>query len=338
MTKSDLFWALNDMDERLIQEANEPQNAKASNRTKRYLRPVWLVAAVLILCTAAAAATSRLWSTGMASLFGGDETAQKTLTENGMTSLIYGAPVQLDNGLTITLEQVLCDGATTTLALRFDAPETGWITQENQTYATAFLGASLTIGDEAFNLTTWGFELDSASETSAFLNLSFGGDCGALDGQTAVLTMKPNTAKMLAVCEDMPDEAEAIQNDPLLLSEEVSFSWTLEMSEAICKRLEGSFSGEYEGMTITVEDVTLTPVSITFITTEGADLREKLYVHGFILEDGTEIGLSDGGYNYFGFDTVVEDLDSITGIAFASFAEAPVAWEDATTVFVLSLK
>lgn len=371
MKRYDMLSLLGGVDNDLILRAKE---AKTSRRP---LHAIWLVAAVLILSTAVLATALSLWSPGLASQFGADETAQEQLLESGMTSLIDAEPVTLENGLKLTLQQVICDGYEITVVVYYEAPEPGWFTWENRFHAMTHIIPTLTIGDMTFFRSSDGFDLDTVTDTSAYMTWSFtAGDCipldihsADLDGQNATLSLKPpvNYEEVLADMETQapqydrwdnpltgPEAVEAIRNDPLILSEEISFSWTMSMASSIQKSLEGSFTGEYEGITFTLENVVLTPISIRFTMTEGEEILDLLYDTGIVLTDGTEISWHCGGiYNpdseaesaagnewtgYFTFDSTVLDLDSIAGINYSLWAATPVTPGEEVTVYTLPLK
>ena len=356
--------------ERLHASEETIKEVRRMNRTtyetggkRKLLRPVWIVAALLAFCTVALAATYKLWSPGLTSHFGADEAAQDALLDSGMTSLVDAEPVTMENGLTLEVQQVLCDGQEITISVRYSAPESGWFTWDNQGWATQFTHPVLTIGDTDFGPGGGGFENETVTDTEAYMTWSFLGDCAALDGETMTLTLitPPRLSEMLDDFEANFDtingaEDEAIiRNDPLILWEPVTLSWTLDMATSIGKELEGSFSGVYNDETITIEDVRLTPLSIRFTVTEGLDTVEALYPTGIVLTDGTTVGFTSGhlgeidavpeGFEpdmlpgYYTFDTTILDLDSIAGITFAAWANTPVDPEVGDiTVFTLPLK
>ena len=370
MKSNDMLSLLGGLDDDLILGAKEPV------KSRRPLHAIWLIAAVLILSTAALATALSHWSPGLASQFGADETAQEQLLESGMTSLIDAEPVTLENGLKLTLQQVICDGYEITVVVYYEAPEPGWFTWNNRMWATMYTFPSLTIGDQSFFPSGNGFDLDTVTDTSAYMTWSFADDGSPLDmkdaeldGQPATLSFKTmgNTEQLLSDLEAQepqydqwgnpltgPEAAEAFRNDPLILSEEVSFSWTMSMASSIQKSLEGSFTGEYEGITFTLENVVLTPISIRFTMTEGEEILDLLYDTGIVLTDGTEISWTSGGmYNsnseaegaeesewtgYYAFDTTVLDLDSIAGINYSLWAATPVTPEETVTVYTLPLQ
>lgn len=191
----------------------------------------------------------------------------------------------------------------------------------------------------------------------------FLGDCAELDGEAVTLTLRTptNLSEMLNDFDanfdtiNGAEDEEIIRNDPLILWEPVTLSWTLDMMTSISKELEGSFSGVYNDETITIRDVTLTPVSIRFTLTEGLDTVEALYPTGIVLTDGTTVGWIGGhlgevdavpeGFEpdtlpgYYTFDTTILDLNSIAGITFAAWANTAVEPEAGdVTVFTLPLK
>ena len=363
MKRDVIIWAMDDIAEDLILNAQEVSDMKKNK--SRTLRMALIAAAVIVLLAGTVlAATYKLWSPGLASRFGADEETQEALLESGMTTMIFGEPVTLENGLTLEVQQVLCDGQETTITVRYSAPESGWFTRENRKWATIITRPQLRIGTREFQDTTGGFDQDTVTEFEAYMTWTFACDCSTFDGQTITLTLltggdREEIAKRQDP--DIPGSGEIIRNNPLLLSEDVSFSWTLDMSMAISKALNGNFSGTYHETVLSIEDVVLTPVSIRFTLTEGLDLIEAadnedaLYPTGIVLTDGTEIGWNSGGIGlrdavpvgyepetlpgYYTFDTAVLDLDSIAGITFAAWANTPVDPEVGdVTVFTLPLK
>lgn len=363
MKRDIIIWAMNDIAEDLILNAQEVTNVKKIK--SRTVRAALIAAAVVVLLTGTVLAASyKLWSPGLVNWFGADEAAQEALLDSGMTSLIYGEPVTLENGLTLEVQQVLCDGQETAITVRYAAPESGWFTRENRKWATIITRPQLRIGNREYQNTTAGFDGETVGDTEAYMTWTFACNCSALDGETVTLTLltggdREEIAERQKV--DMPEAAEIILNDPILLTEDVSFSWTLDMSMAISKTLDGVFSGEYNGNAMTVENVVLTPVSIRFDVTEGLNLiqtvgvTDALYPTGIILTNGTMIGWHSGGIGnrypdleseepdtlpgYYTFDTVILDLDSISGITFASWANnSGEIGEDVDTAFTLMLK
>ena len=331
---------------------------------RKLLRPIWIVAALLAFCTVALAATYKLWSPGLASHFGADEAAQEAMLESGMTSLTGNPSVTLENGLTLTVEQTLCNGVETIVVVRYDAPEAGWFTWKNQGMATMYTFPSLTVGETEFGLGGGGFDNESVEDQTAYMIWRFAGDATDMNEQTTILTLTP-PKDLQAVADNMqtdPEDPEIVLKDPLILPEEITLSWTLDLGSVISEQLAGVFSGEYNGNTMTIENVILTPISIQFTMTEGLDMvgnpaenPEALYPTGIVLTDGTTVGWTGGhlgevdavpvGYEpetlpgYYTFDTAVLDLDSIAGITFAAWSNTPVDPEVGdVTVFTLPLK
>ena len=349
MRSSEFLYLLADVDDDLILSTQEiPDMKKNPSRT---LRIVLIAAAVFVLLAGTVlAATYKFWSPGLASHFGADEAAQEALLDSGRTQLTGGQNATQDNGLRLTLEQVLCDGTQTTLSIRWDSPESGWFTPEKRKWACMFLTPSLTIGEREFKLYNTGFDQDTITDTSAYMIWSFWGDCSDLNGQTAVLTLQAigNLDEAITLlASDSIVRAQGVSSDPLLLNAPVSLSWTLDIAATPSKALDGSFSGVYNGRTITFEDVVLTPVSVRFTVTQGlelfgnpAEIADALYPTGIVLADGTEIGWTSGGTGsadavpvdyepetlsgYYTFDKTVLDLDSIVGITFAAWADTSV--------------
>lgn len=363
MKRDMVLWAMTDISEDLILNAQEVSVAK--NNKYRTLRIALIAAVVVVLLagTVLAATYYKLWSPGLASHFGADETAQESLMESGMTSLIYGEPVTLENGLTLEVQQVLCDGQETTVSVRYHAPEFGWFTWDNCGWATQFTIPQLTIGERELECIEGGFDTETTTGTEAYMTWLFLGDCAELDGEAVTLTLRTptNLSEMLNDFDanfdtiNGAEDEEIIRNDPLILWEPVTLSWTLDMMTSISKELEGSFSGVYNDETITIRDVTLTPVSIRFTLTEGLDTVEALYPTGIVLTDGTTVGWIGGhlgevdavpeGFEpdtlpgYYTFDTTILDLNSIAGITFAAWANTAVEPEAGdVTVFTLPLK
>ena len=364
MKRDVIIWAMDDIAEDLILNAQEVSDMKKNK--SRTLRIALIAAAVVVLLAGTVlAATYKLWSPGLANWFGADEEAQEAMMDSGMTSMIYGEPVTLENGLTLEVQQVLCDGKETSITVQYSAPEAGWFTRENRKWASMITVPQFCIGSRTFQYTTGGFDKETITDTEAYMTWTFACDCSSFDGQIVTLTLltggdREEIAKRQDP--DIPGSGEIIRNDPLLLSEDVSFSWTLDMSTAISKTLEGSFSETYNGSTVTLENVVLTPVSIRFTMTEGLELfdnpsknADALHPTGIVLTDGTVIGWHTGGVGYhevmpeeaepetlpgyYTFDTTVLDLDSISGITFATWANTPVDSEVGdVTVFTLPLK
>ena len=351
-----LLSSMGDMEDEFLMEANE-----YSSKMKKHTRPmrVALIAAAVavLLAGTVLAATYKLWSPGLASWFGADEAAQEAMLESGMTSLTGNPSVTMENGLTLTLEQVFCDSVETCVVVRYDTPEDGWFTWENRGMATMNSFPVLTIGGTDFSDTGGGFESTSVGDKTAYMIWRFEGDTTSLSGQPATLRIIPS-GDLRATAEEMhldPEETEVLLNDPLILSTEISFSWTLELGDIISKTLEGSFVGEYEGVSFSFRDVVLTPISIRF-TAEGWEEAETLlYPIGLVLADGTFVEFNSGhlgevdavpeGYvqetwpGYYTFDTTIMDLDSIAAFAFADWSNPPVGLETGDmTVYTLSLK
>lgn len=343
MKNTELLSIIGDVDDALILEAKQPPKPRHS------IRPVWIAAAILALVTVAVAAAARLWSPGLANRLGAATAAQEALLDSGMTSLIDGRTVTTENGLQLTLEQVLSDGQEITISVRYDAPAGGWFTRENRRWATLYTVPSLVIGNVEFTCSTSGFDPGSVTDNTAYMIWTFSGDCSDLDGKEAVMTLQPVHT---------PEVAEDIINNPLILTNPVSLAWTLELNSALSRTLAGPFSGTYiggqnDGTPFTVEDVTVTPISVCFTLTDGLELRDMMFVTGVVLKDGTTVGIVSGGATgdnaglagyvpetvtfYYTLDTTIVDLDSISGITFG-------AWDlltnpSASTVeFILSLQ
>lgn len=359
-----LLSSMGHMEDDFLMEANE-----YSPNMKKYNHPlrIALIAAavVVLLAGTVLAATYQLWSPGLAGWFGADEEAQEALLDSGMTSLVYGEPVTMENGLTLEVQQMLCDGQETTVTVRYSAPEPGWFTWDNRSWATQFTHPRLTIGGTDLGFGGGGFDQETATDTEAYMTWFFRGDCADLDGETVTLTLETpqNLPELLDdfdanfhTINGAEDEA-IIRNDPLILWEPVTLTWTMEdMSTAISKTLEGSFTGEYDGTTMTIENVVWTPVSIRFTMTEGLELMERgvLYSTGIVLTDGThidwygclgEVNAVPEDYDpetlpgYYTFDTIVMDPDSIAGITFAAWENTPIDPEVGDiTVFTLPLQ
>ena len=347
-----LINAMTDIADDLVLEAQEVPDMKNSN--SRIVR-ITLIAAIVVVLLAGTvlAATYKLWSPGLSSWFGADEAAQDALLDSGMTSLIYGEPVALENGLTIQVQQVLCDGSGIYVTARYSAPQAGWFTPENKKWATNNTHSSLTIGDVSMAPKSWGF--DTENYDAAYMTWYYAGDCAGLGGNTATLRIWP-TVNMEEYLETESEEnAESIRNDPLILTNEVSISWTMDTALAISKTLENSITGEYDSIPLTIENIVLTPVSIRYDVTEGFDLQEVLYSTGVVLTDGTEIRWHGGSteipyyaipegepivaHGYYTLNETILDLDSVAGITYAAWANTPVDPEVGdVTVFVLPLK
>jgi hypothetical protein len=332
-----LVWALEDIADDLI------LNSQKVSVTKKCRSRTWkiilLAATVMILLSGTVlAATYKIWSPGLASYLNADEQAQDVLLESGMTSLTSNPSVTLENGLTLTVEQVFCDGSETGVVVRYDAPEDGWLTSDNRSLATMYTFPSLTIGDTTLAQVGGGFDQASVADTTAYMIWMFEGDTAPWHGETATLVLTPP--------DDLKDVTEPIDADPLILTRAASLCWTLELSETISKTFEGGFTGVYNGHSLTIEDVTLTPISICFTLTEGLELNDPeqtddaLYPIGVVLADGTNVGWNSGhlgevdavpeGYEpeslpaYYAFDTAILDLDSIVGINFGAWADTSV--------------
>ena len=340
-----VIWAMSDISDDLIVNAEERSFGKP--RQSRPLRIVLIAAALaLLLAGTVLAATYRLWSPGLASRFGADETTQEAMLDSGMTSMIYGEPVTLENGLTIELQQALCDGSGIYVTARYSAPEAGWFTQENRKWATNNTHSSLTIEGVSMTPKSWGFDMETVSYDAAYMTWYFAGDCSELDGNIATLRIWPTVNMDEYLETESAENADAILNDPLILPKEISLSWTLDTAISISKAFEDSVTGEYDGIPLTLENIVLTPVSIRYDVTEGFDLQEVLYSTGVMLTDGTEIPyqtIPEGepivAHGYYTLSETILDLDSIAGITYAAWGNTPTDPESGdVTVYVLPLK
>ena len=343
MRSSDFLYLLADVDDDLILSTQEvPDMKNMKKNPSRTLRIVLIAAAVFVMLAGTVlAATYNLWSPGLASQFGADEAAQEALLESGMASLTGDPSVTMENGLTMTVEQTLCNGVETIVVVRYDVPEENWLSRENRKWATIYTLSSLEIGNMSYPASGSGFDQNTLSDTMAYMILRFQGDGSTQSGEKATLHLQPPTNV------EQSDDNAISQENPLLLSDAVDISWTWDSTSSLSKSLEGIFSGEYTGKTMTIEDVILTPISIQFTMTEGlnmvgnpAENPEALYPTGIVLTDETTIGWNGGHLGeadavpvdyepetlsgYFTFDTTVLDLDSIAGITFAAWADTPI--------------
>lgn len=315
---------LSNIDDTLITRAD------ITSRKRTFPRPFGILVAAVLLCTAVSAATYSLWSPGIASFFGADQEVQEELLEQGVTSLVDAAPVTLDNGLIIEMQQVIYDGELLTVSICYQAPEEGWFTKENLASAAISTIPSLKIGAVEFPCSASGFEQASITAQTAYLICSFQGSIHELDGETAVLTLAPADA------EESADHQNT--DSPLLLRSTIQFPWKLNLSETKSRTEQGPYSAEYRGQTITVENITITPLSIRFCANESDELIAAAYPMGVQLQNGTVVPFSSGYTGapnaspegdkaeqksaYYVFESAILDMDSICKIVFAAVPES----------------
>ena len=334
MKSDDMLSILSEIDDTLITRADTTPKKRKPPRT------LGVLIAAIILCTAVSAATYPLWSPGIASYFGADQEAQEELIDQGITSFVDAPAATLDNGLTIQMQQLLWDGEMLTVSICYQAPEDGWLIEENLAMAAIHIIPSLRIGAAEFPCSTSGFEQTSVTAQTAYMICSFQGNFEQLDGETAVLTLAPASG----------EESVA----PLMLSLPIAFSWKFNLAEATTRTAQGPFTAEYHGSAIMVEDVTITPVSIRFAVTESDELITAAYPMGVELRDGTIVsfisgytgapGASQEGESdeqksaYYVFESTILDMDSISNIVFAAVSESSVNSSEPAIAFVLPLQ
>lgn len=340
MKSDDMLSILSEIDDTLITRADTTPKKRKPPRT------LGVLIAAVILCTAVSAATYPLWSPGIASYFGADQEAQEELIDRGITSFVDAPTATLDNGLTIQMQQLLWDGEMLTASICFQAPEDGWLIEENLAMAAIHIIPSLRIGAAEFPCSTSGFEQTSVTAQTAYMICSFQGNFDHLDGETAVLTLTP-------VSEEESVDSQA-NEDPLMLNSPIAFSWEFNLAEATTRTEEGPFTAEYHGSAIMIEDVTITPVSIRFTVTESDELIAAAYPMGVELRDGTVVPFISGYTGapsasqegeadeqksaYYVFASTILDMDNISKIVFATVSESSVNSSEPSIAFALPLQ
>lgn len=340
MKSEDMLNILSEMDDALI------TRAYTTSKKRKFPRTFGVLIAAVILCTAVSAATYSLWSPGIASYFGADQEAQEELIDQGITAFVDTAAATLDNGLTIQMQQLLWDGEMLTVSICYQAPENGWLTEENLAMAAIRTIPSLKIGAAEFPCSASGFEQTSVTAQTAYMICSFQGNFDQLDGETAVLTLAPASGE-----ESMAPQA---NEDPLMLRSPIAFSWKFNLAEAATRTEQGPFTAEYHGSAIIIEDVTITPVSIRFAVTESDELITAAYPMGVELRDGTIVSFISGYTGapsasqegesdeqksaYYVFESTILDMDSISNIVFAAVSESSANSAEPAIAFVLPLQ
>lgn len=111
---------------------------------------------------------------------------------------------------------------------------------------------ALQIGSERFPCTSSGFEQTATTVQTAYLICRFQGDFAKADGEAASLTLSP------AVTDGKVTDAALVPAEP------IQVSWTLNLSEAATKSIAGPFEAAYDDNAISIDNITISPVSIRF--------------------------------------------------------------------------
>lgn len=340
MKSVDMLNILSDLDDTLITRAD------VGAKKRKFPRTFGILLAAVLLCTAVSAATYRLWNPGLVSFFGAKETDQEELLEHGNTSLVYNTPITLDNGLVLQVQQVLYDGQELIISICYQSPEKDWFTEDAVNVAAMYTIPSLQIGNSSFACTSSGFEQAATTAQTSYFICSFRGDFAKADGESATLTLSP------AVTDDSGNNAASACS--LVLSEPVHVSWTLNLEEASTESISGPFHTEYCGSAISVENITLSAVSIQFTAIEDDVLLSTSYPMGVKLRDGTVIPFTSGYTGtpeaakegcsaeqldaYYVFASPILELGQITELVFADFPDHAGQNETPDVAFSIPLR
>lgn len=336
MKSDDMLNILSDLNDALITRAD------IGTKKRRRPRTFGILLAAVLLCTAVSAATYRLWSPGLASFFGAKELEQEALLDQGAASLVYNEPITLKSGLVLQVQQILYDGQELTISICYQSPEEGWFTEESLHTAAMNTLPALQVGDKRFPCTSSGFEQDATTAQTTYLICRFQGNFEKADGEAAVLTLSP------AVTDGK------ITGTALVPAEPIQVSWMLNLSEAAVESISGPIETAYNGNAISIENITLSPVSIRFTAIEDEDLISTAYPMGVRLRDGTLVPFTSGYTGtpeavkegeaaeklsaYYVFASPILRLDQISELVFASFPEQSGKNEEPNIAFSIPLR
>lgn len=336
MKSDDMLNILGDLDDTLITRAD------IGTKKRRLPRTFGILLAAVLLCTAVSAATYRLWSPGLVNFFGAKEPEQEALLDQGATSLVYNEPITLESGLVLQVQQILYDGQELTISICYQSPEEGWFTEDALHTAAMNTIPALQIGSERFPCTSSGFEQTATTVQTAYLICRFQGDFAKADGEAASLTLSP------AVTDGKVTDAALVPAEP------IQVSWTLNLSEAATKSIAGPFEAAYDDNAISIDNITISPVSIRFAAIEDEELISTAYPIGVRLRDGTLVPFTSGYTGtpeavkegeaaerlsaYYVFASPVLELDQISDLVFASFSEQSGKNEEPDIAFSILLR
>ncbi|MBQ8663172.1 MAG: DUF4179 domain-containing protein [Eubacterium sp.] len=327
------------------QKENEKIQAMPAVRKRNGFKKRWIalvaVAALAVGVLSVGAGTNFNWFAPVEDEMFISESQKEALEKYGLGTTLQDAVTQ--NGVTVSVEQVICDSNYYFVVLGIEGVEypTGdqWLSFEE--WDIDIVGGDIHRG-------TYGQYLGVDEETGKMLYL-WEGDMKNIDivGKTMRVNMKDVQISRWFTEEEMAEKAEG--SAPTEIINEVEGEWYFEfVLNGGSQELAYELSGPTGNPDITLDSVVITPLSIKMSSTH-ADPEQMLadwddpedggdyYVgyYGFLMSDGTIIqasaGSGSGTFNksrtgrdeFYGFGTIVDlyEIDSIL------FIEEGDAWD-----------